>query len=157
MITDTSANNEETDRFATAATSGDYCLLQGDVLTVEYTDQNDASGNSAVAYDSATFDLRNGVIQTDKSVYIIGSDIIMTLIEPDLDLESDESETWDLDLIEWDSDAFRPTQWVMLGGAAASFDPEPSDFRETGDSTGIFQIVIETPSATLSGDFSRQR
>ena len=29
----------------------------------------------------------------------------MTLIEPDLDLESDESETWDLDLIEWDSDA----------------------------------------------------
>ena len=99
-ITDTSANNEETDRFSTAATSGDYCILQGDVLTVEYSDQNDASGNSAVAYDSATFDLRNGVLQTDKSVYIIGSDIIMTLIEPDLDLESDEAETWDLDLIE---------------------------------------------------------
>ena len=32
------------------------------------------------------------------------------------------------------------------GGSASSFDPEPSDFRETGDSTGIFQIVIETPS-----------
>ena len=111
----------------------------------EYTDQNDASGNSAVAYDSATFDLRNGVIQTDKSVYIIGSDIIMTLIEPDLDLESDESETWDLDLIEWDSDAFTNTMG-NAGGAAASFDPEPSDFRETGDSTGIFQIVIEMPS-----------
>jgi hypothetical protein len=73
----------------------------------------------------------------------------MTLIEPDLDLESDESETWDLDLIEWDSDAFTNTMG-NLGGAAASFDPEPSDFRETGDSTGIFQIVIETP-ATLGG------
>jgi hypothetical protein len=82
--TDTSANNAETTRFSTAASTGDYCILQGDVITVEYTDQNDASGNSAVAYDSATFDLRNGVIQTDKSVYIIGSDIIMTLIEPDL-------------------------------------------------------------------------
>ena len=148
-ITDTSANNAELTRFDAVATSGDYCLLQGDVLTVEYTDQNDASGNSAVAYDSATFDLRNGVIQTDKSVYIIGSDIIMTLIEPDLDLESDESETWDLDLIEWDSDAFTNTMG-NAGGAAASFDPEPSDFRETGDSTGIFQIVIETP-ATLGG------
>ncbi|MCP4799216.1 MAG: hypothetical protein GY893_04630, partial [bacterium] len=147
--TGTSANNAETTRFATAATTGDYCILQGDVLTVEYTDQNDASGNSAVAYDSATFDLRNGVIQTDKSVYIIGSDIIMTLIEPDLDLESDESETWDLDLIEWDSDAFTNTMG-NAGGAAASFDPEPSDFRETGDSTGIFQIVIETPG-TLGG------
>ena len=143
--TGTSANNGETTRFATAASTGDYCLLQGDVLTVEYTDQNDASGNSAVAYDSATFDLRNGVLQTDKSVYIIGSDIIMTLIEPDLDLESDESETWDLDLIEWDSDASTLTMGNK-GGSASSFDPEPSDFRETGDSTGIFQIVIETPS-----------
>ena len=73
----------------------------------------------------------------------------MTLIEPDLDLESDESETWDLDLIEWDSDAFTNTMG-NLGGEASSFDPEPSDFRETGDSTGIFQIVIETP-ATLGG------
>ena len=144
--TGTSANNAETTRFSTAASTGDYCILQGDVLTVEYTDQNDASGNSAVAYDSATFDLRNGVIQTDKSVYIIGSDIIMTLIEPDLDLESDESETWDLDLIEWDSDAFTDTMG-NAGADAASFDPEPSDFRETGDSTGIFQIVIETHQA----------
>ena len=149
-VTTTASNNADTTRFSVTASTGDYCLLQGDVLTVEYTDQNDASGNSAVAYDSATFDLRNGVIQTDKSVYIIGSDIIMTLIEPDLDLESDESETWDLDLIEWDSDAFTGTMG-NAGGAAASFDPEPSDFRETGDSTGIFQIVIETPG-TLSGE-----
>ena len=73
----------------------------------------------------------------------------MTLIEPDLDLESDESETWDLDLIEWDSDAATLTMG-NAGGSAASFDPEPSDFRETGDSTGIFQIVIETPG-TLDG------
>jgi hypothetical protein len=32
-----------------------------------------------------------------------------------------------------------------LGSSTSSFDPEPSDFRETGDSTGIFQIVIEVP------------
>ena len=141
------------DRFATTASSQYHCILQGDVITVEYSDQNDASGNSGVAYDSATFDMRNGVLQTDKSVYIIGSDIIMTLIEPDLDLESDEAETWDLDLIEWDSDA-ATTAMGNQGAAgtsyAASFDPEPSDFRETGDHTGIFQIVIEVPS-TLAG------
>ena len=47
--TGTSANNAETTRFATAASTGDYCILQGDVITVEYTDQNDASGNSAVS------------------------------------------------------------------------------------------------------------
>jgi hypothetical protein len=153
--TDGTAGTDVTDRFATEASSGtNYCILQGDVITVEYTDQNDASGNEAVAYDSATFDLRNGVIQTDKSVYIIGSDIIMTLIEPDLDLESDEAETWDLDLIEWDSDAADLTMG-NAGGSASSFDPEPSDFRETGDSTGIFQIVIEMPSEL--GDSSLDR
>ena len=43
-----------------------------------------------------------------------------------------------------------------LGGVQASFDPEPSDFRETGDSTGIFQIVIEVPES-LDWYCSRQR
>ena len=77
----------------------------------------------------------------------------MTLIEPDLDLESDEAETWDLDLIEWDSDAATVTMGDLGGGS--SFDPEPSDFRETGDSTGIFQIVIEVPSSLSSTALDR--
>jgi 5'-3' exonuclease len=33
---------------------------------------------------------------------------------------------------------------------AAAFDPEPSAFRETGDSTGIFQIVVEMPQTLRS-------
>jgi hypothetical protein len=41
-------------------------------------------------------------------------------------------------------------------GAAASFDPEPFNFRETGDSTGIFQIVIEIPGE-LDGDKLERR
>ncbi|MBP0119952.1 MAG: hypothetical protein ITD33_03735, partial [Nitrosarchaeum sp.] len=142
-----------TDRFDAAAASGsNYCILQGDILQVEYTDSTDASGDTNTVTDSATFDLRNGVLQSDKSVYIIGSDIILTLIEPDFDLDNDQAETYDLDLIEWDSDAATTT----LGGKAGAvsydvtqFDAEPSDFRETGDSTGIFQVVIEMP-ATLT-------
>jgi len=152
--TDGTGGTGETSRFAgTASSTEKHCIMQGDVITVEYTDQNDASGNTGIAYDSATFDMRNGVLQTDKSVYIIGSDIIMTLIEPDLDLESDEAETWDLDLIEWDSDAATVTMGNLGGGS--SFDPEPSDFRETGDSTGIFQIVIEVPSTLDSTALDR--
>ncbi|WP_428325338.1 hypothetical protein [Nitrosopumilus sp.] len=136
-------------RFDTgAAYSGeDYCILQGDILQVEYTDPADASGDENTVTDSATFDLRNGVLQSDKSVYIIGSDMILTLIEPDFDLDNDTAETYDLDLIEWDSDAATITMGENAGSAAniAAFDPEPTDFRETGDSTGIFQIVIEIP------------
>ena len=97
-----------TDRFSppvpTVAT-GNFCLLQGDIVTVEYTDPTDASGDQNTVTDSATFDLRNGVLQSDKSVYIIGADMILTVIEPDWDRDNDGAETYDLDAIEWDSDA----------------------------------------------------
>ena len=141
----TGVTDVELDRFSTSSPSGEnFCILQGDILQVEYTDPTDASGDVNTVTDSATFDLRNGVLQADKSVYIIGSDMILTLIEPDLDLDNDQAETWDLDLIEWDSDAATITMGDADGEGAA-FDPEPLNFRETGDSTGIFQIVIEIP------------
>ena len=145
-------NNPVSDRFDTndATNPGKYCILQGDILQVEYTDPTDASGDPNTVTDSATFDLRNGVLQSDKSVYIIGSDMILTLIEPDLDLDNDQAETYDLDLIEWDSDAATVTMGDADGEGDA-FDPEPLNFRETGDNTGIFQIVIEIPQE-LQGD-----
>jgi hypothetical protein len=118
-----------------------FCILQGDIITVEYTDPTDASGDPNTVTDSATFDLRNGVLQSDKSVYIIGADMIMTVIEPDWDRDNDGAETYDLDAIEWDSDAATVTMG-NAGGEGVAFDPEPSDLRETGDSTGIFQVVI---------------
>lgn len=150
LLTPGTTGAAETTRFDTAATTGDYCILQGDIITVEYTDPADASGDTNTVTDSATFDLRNGALQSDKSVYIIGSDMILTLIEPDFDLDNDLAETYDLDLIEWDSDAATLTMGDK-GSNAAAFDPEPSDLRETGDSTGIFQTVVEIPE-TLSND-----
>ncbi|MBA4719126.1 MAG: hypothetical protein HRO68_08560 [Nitrosopumilus sp.] len=153
----TAADNNESARFDAASASGqDYCILQGDILQVEYTDPADASGDQNTVTDSATFDLRNGVLQSDKSVYIIGSDMILTLIEPDFDLDNDGAETYDLDLIEWDSDAATTTMGNLgVTGAAVAFDPEPTDFRETGDSTGIFQIVIEIPQELNSDTLER--
>ncbi len=133
-------------------TFSDTCVLQGDILTVEYNDIKDASGQAQSVTDSATFDLRNGVLQADKSVYLIGSDMILTLIEPDFDRDNDGAESYTLDLIEWDSDAATTTMGTYgVSGANAAFDPEPSALRETGDSTGIFQVVIEIPD-TLVGE-----
>jgi hypothetical protein len=141
-------------RFTNSATSntvsGNFCILQGDIITVEYTDPSDAAGRATTVTDSATFDLRNGALQSDKSVYIIGSDMILTLIDPDLDLDSRTAETYTLDLIEWDSDAATVTMGA-LGGELTAFDPEPSALRETGKSTGIFQTIVEIPR-TLKND-----
>ena len=123
----------------------DQVIHQGDILTVTYTDPNDAGGDSNTVTDSATFDLRNAVLQTDKPSYIIGSQAIITLIEPDLNLDSDSAETWSLDLINWDSDA------GDLNLSDSQFDANPAGLRETGDNTGIFQVVIEIPK-NLNGD-----
>ena len=131
-----------------------FCIMQGDILQVEYTDPIDASGDSNTVTDSATFDLRNGVLQADKSEYVIGTDMILTLIEPDFDLDNDQAETYDLDLIEWDSDAATVTMGDR-GGNLAEFDPEPTAFRETGDSTGIFQAIIEIPAELDDSALSR--
>jgi hypothetical protein len=135
------------------------CVLQGDILTVTYSDVKDASGQAQTVTDSATFDLRNGVLQADKSVYLIGSDMILTLIEPDFDLDNDGAESYTLDLIEWDSDAAETSMGPKgLGGESgsyAAFDPEPSALRETGDSTGIFQVVIEIPDTLNSESLDR--
>jgi len=135
----------QTDRFNPAPPiNTHFCVRQGDVLTVYYNDTNDASGHQQIVTDSATFDLRNGVLQSDKSVYIIGSDMILTLVEPDLNLDSQQAESTSLDLIEWDSHAFKGTMG-SLGGNVGNFDAKPSTFVETGKDTGIFQAVIKIP------------
>ena len=155
-----SRSTTETTRFDTAHTSGSsYCILQGDIITVEYRDPTDASGSPNTSSDSATFDLRNGALQSDKSVYIIGSDMILTLIEPDFDRDTQSAESYDLDLIEWDSDAATCTigDKKTVGGCSStdSWNPEPSVFRETGDSTGIFQVVLEIPQSLSSNNLQR--
>ena len=123
-------------------TDMDGCILQGDILHVQYEDPSDASGSKNTVTDSATFDLRNGVLQVDKpgtTGYVIGSDMIVTLIEPDFNLDSDATETYILELIEWDSSAGTTT---LKDGV---FDATPSNLLETGTNTGIFQVVLTVP------------
>ncbi|MDE1863413.1 MAG: hypothetical protein KGI33_10960, partial [Thaumarchaeota archaeon] len=132
-----------------ASGAGSYCVRQGDVLTVTYYDTADASGNPQTVTDSATFDLRNGVLQSDKSVYIIGSDMILTLVEPDFNLDSQTAETLPLDLVEWDSHAYKGTMGPLadktISGVFEAFDVKPSTFVETGKDTGIFQAIVKIP------------
>ena len=69
-------------QMAFTGTTNGMQIQQGDIITVEYRDPTDASGNPNTVTDSATFSMRNAVLQTDKSSYITGSDMILTLIEP---------------------------------------------------------------------------
>ena len=113
-------------------------IEQGDIITVKYTDESDASGNENSVSDSATFDLRNAVLTSDKSVYVIGQDALLTLIEADLNLDSGTIDNVDLDRINWDSEAYDGS----LDAVRADLGPVPTNLRETGENTGIFQVVI---------------
>ena len=131
-------------RFNQVAAEGSYALLAGDLLVIEYNDPHDATGRMNTTTTSSTFDLHDSEFQTNRVTSIIGQDIILTLIEPDLNLDNDEAETYTLDLIEWRSDAAILTLGE-LGGATDAFNPHPLTFRESGDSTGVFLVVIEMP------------
>ena len=122
---------------------------QGSIITVTYKDPTDASGNANSVSDSATFDLRNAVLQSDKSTYVIGQDALLTLIEPDLNLDSASQETIDLDRIEWDSDA----DTVKLN--EGEFGAVPANLRETDLNTGIFQVVITIPEDINTNNLER--
>ena len=123
-----------------------YELKQGSIITVTYNDPTDASGNENSVSDSATFDLRNAVLQSDKSTYVIGQDALLTLIEPDLNLDSDSQETLSLTIIKWDSDAEGKAD-LSFG----EFGAVPSNLRETDVNTGIFQVTITIPEE-ISGN-----
>jgi hypothetical protein len=112
------------------------------ILQCKYVDANGDNGLETTVYDSSTFDLRNGSLTADKSVYIMGQDMVLTLTDDDLNLNSDSAETYVLNLIEWDSDA----DSSQLLSDTTTFTANPSALEETGDSTGVFQTVITIPS-----------
>ncbi len=126
-------------------------IEQGDIITVTYTDESDASGNKNSVSDSATFDLRNAVLQSDKSVYVIGQDALLTLIEADLNLDSGTIDSIGLDRINWDSDAYDGS----LDAVRADLGPVPTNLRETGENTGIFQVVITISEKILGTSLER--
>jgi len=96
----------------------------GEVYTVR------ASHGNAIVYDGCTTDKRTPVIQTDESKYFSGSDMILTIIDPDADKDSQKVE------IVGDS----PESFLTI---STSIDRiEGIKLLETGDSTGIFQGVI---------------
>ncbi len=122
----------------------DYCILTGDILVVEYIDPVDDIANDDSDTQSAFFQLRNGTLTSDNNVYLIGRDIVLTLTEPDLNLDNRVVETYDLDLIEWDSDAATITMGDADGHLDA-FNPRPLHLIELVDQPGVFQTTVKMP------------
>ena len=89
-----------------------------------------ATHSSSYAEDGFTIDQRMPVIQSDKSGYMAGSDMILTVIDPDADKDSGK--------IEFVGD--REDSKVIIESKYGKIDGYK--LRETSDSTGIFQGII---------------
>ncbi len=122
-------------------------VSSGDVIQVSYIDSSDDSGSVSTFYDSSTFDLRTGSLSVDKDVYVLGSDMVVTLTDPDLNLDAGSMEAYSPELIEWDSDAIAS---VMIDDN--DFTNNPSELTETGDDTGVFQTVTTLPEASIDSN-----
>jgi len=80
----------------------------------------------------------------DKDVYVMGSDMVITVTDPDLNLDSGTCESYAMSLIEWDSSA---DSSELLN--QSSFSSNPSSLEETGCDTGVFQTVTTLPVLTV--------
>ena len=80
----------------------------------------------------------------DKDVYVMGSDMVITVTDPDLNLDSTTCESYAMSLIEWDSSA---DSSELLN--QSSFSSNPSSLEETGCDTGVFQTVTTLPVLTV--------
>ena len=135
---------------------GTNTMQAGDVITVEYVDTADDAGSTSTFYDSSTFDLRTGTLSVDKDVYVMGSDMVITVTDPDLNLDSTTCESYAMSLIEWDSSA---DSSELLATSTASnthtqFSHNPSSLEETGCDTGVFQTVTTLPVSDVNGSSS---
>ena len=130
-------------------------IQSGDVIQVEYVDTADSAGSTSTFYDSSTFDLRTGTLSVDKDVYVMGSDMVVTITDPDLNLDSTTCESYAMSILEWDSsaDSSELLATSTASNTSTSFTSNPSSIEETGCDTGVFQTVVTLPSTTVgSGD-----
>ena len=89
-----------------------------------------ATYSDSYSEDGFAIDKRTPVIQSDKSDYIVGSEVILTVIDPDADKDNDVAEfVGD----RGDSKVTIESKYDKIDGYR---------LKETGDSTGIFQGIV---------------
>ncbi|MEK0327122.1 MAG: hypothetical protein QQN54_00890, partial [Nitrosopumilus sp.] len=110
-------SNEAQIRFDDSTALSRHCILQGDIILVEFTDPSDVSGNPRTVTASGTFTLLNPSpsygsssekITASKTVRI-GHPLTLLLYDSNLNLDSDRAETYTLDLIQFESKNIRTT------------------------------------------------
>jgi hypothetical protein len=126
----------------------DHVIDDGWQIRVIYKDSN---GDDQTA--TATVTTNTAQITTDKPTYDLGQTIILRVVEPDWNFDSDKVDEINLSTLGSDfvvnSDKVSDRQLATLGAISGiSLDPS-STIRETGKNTGIFEIQIKNINSNL--------
>ena len=113
--------------------------MKGDSWNVRERYTVQAIYGTRSACTSFLIERRSPVIQSDKSVYMMGSDMIVTVIDPDADKDSD--------IVEHVGD--KEDSKLVIKCPYGEIDGYK--LRETGESTGIFQGIIRIAGMRKEG------
>ena len=137
------------------STYDDPCLVGSNIFQISFRMKENkwevgseyivrATHSSSYAEDSFLIDQRTPVVQSDKSIYRPGSDMILTVIDPDADKDSSS-----VDYV-----GNRINSLLTIESPYGKI--EGYELRETGNSTGIFQGIIGILEIKKDGSISPQ-
>ena len=122
-------------------------LSQDDVVEVKYLDESDAGGDPQTSSKSIPLSQTYAQVQTSgEGKTRIGHEFTVRIYEPDANLDSRDVDRISLSRIEYKGEGGIRT---TLNNPV--FDANASALRETGENTGMFEIIIKIPR-TIDGD-----
>jgi len=120
-------------------------LTQDDILEIRYLDQSDAAGEKSSSAKSIPLTKAYAQVQTSGGSQRIGHEFTVRIYEPDFNLDSKDADRIPLSRLE-----YRGEGGIRTTLTNPAFDANSSFLLETGDNTGIFEVIIKIPR-TLDG------
>jgi hypothetical protein len=120
-------------------------LSQNDIVEIKYFDQSDASGENQISTKSMSLAQTFAQLQTSEGKTRIGRDFTVRIFEPDANLDSRDVDRISLSRLE-----YRGEGGIRTTLANPAFDANSSNLRESGENTGIFEVIIKIPR-TIDG------
>ncbi len=120
---------------------------QDDVVEIRYLDESDAGGEQRISTKSIPLSKTYAQVQTSGGGKTrIGHEFTVRIYEPDANLDSKDVNKISLNQIE-----YRGEGGIRTTLANPVFDANASFLRETGENTGIFEVIIKIPRI-IDGD-----
>lgn len=119
---------------------------QDDIVEIRYLDESDAGGEQRISTKSIPLSKTYAQVQTSGGGKTrIGHEFTVRIYEPDANLDSKDVNRISLSQVE-----YRGEGGIRTSLANPIFDANGSFLLETGENTGIFEVIIKIPR-TIDG------